>query len=53
MERCARTQPNLLPFLLGGPQNLVSGGWDATLSTPQLPERMGFTHKFEAEEFEL
>lgn len=49
--RCA--QPNLPPLLPGAPRNLARGGWDAALSTPQLPERTGFPHQLEAEEFEL
>lgn len=44
---------NLLPLPLEAPRKLASGGWDATLSTPQLQERPGFTPEFEAQEFEL
>lgn len=45
------SKSNLLLLSLG--YNLVSGGRDATLSTPQLPEGAGFLHKFEVEDFEL
>lgn len=44
---------NLSPLPLGALQKLAVGGWDATLSSPQLLEGLGLVRKFEAEDFEL
>lgn len=49
MERCDHGPTSFW----GLPRCWIRGGWEATPSTPQSPERPGFSHRFEAEVSEL